>query len=52
MPEVNMLTMFIGIGTPIAGFKVCISMRTPMLKNIDFIDFIKGFGSLKILNMK
>ncbi|MDO4200160.1 MAG: hypothetical protein Q4D57_05365 [Clostridia bacterium] len=43
---------FIGIDMPREGLKVCRVMSAAVLKNTDFIDFKRGFGSLKILNMK
>lgn len=52
IPEVSIVGRFIGIAMPMTGLKACRVMSAAMLKNTDFIDFKKGLGSLKILNMK
>lgn len=50
--EVTRLAIFMGIEMPNVGLKACKVIRAPVLKNMDFKDATKGFGSLKILNIK
>lgn len=52
IPEVSMQGIFIGTGMAMIGLKIRKVVSAPMLKNMDFIEFKRGFGSLKILNIK